>query len=153
MALRDALREHRICFLESATKRAALHELVEFLAEGGEVGDAGDLERAVLAREEIMSTGIGLGMAVPHVRIEGVSTPTMAVGFQHRGIQDYDALDGKPVRVIILIVTGPRQHEEYLRLLAELTSKLRDPATRKALFKAKTPAAAYEVLTAAVTEH
>lgn len=84
-----------------------------------------------------MSTGIGWGIAVPHVRLTSVKSPVMALGVSRKGIQDYDSLDGLPVHYIIMIAAGRDQHAEYLRLLSLVSTRMKDESVVKALLSAK----------------
>ena len=152
MNIAGALQQDLVCFLQGKTKREVLHELAELLSASGKVGGAGALEEAVLAREELMSTGIGLGLAVPHVRLEQVASPLMAVGIHREGIADYESMDGKPVHAVILIAAGRQQHAEYIRLLGEVTSLLKSADVREALFHVQDPSEAFRVLTSPSSE-
>jgi PTS system nitrogen regulatory IIA component len=67
-----------------------------------------------------MSTGIGQGIAIPHARIEGVENIIFAVGINKDGIDDYESLDGTPVRLIFMIIAGEKKHQEYLMLLSQI---------------------------------
>lgn len=66
---------------------------------------------AVLERKGIMPTGLGNGVALPHARLDGLSTPVVAVGLSHAGI-DFDAVDGQPAQIIILLLT-PLDEDGY----------------------------------------
>jgi len=146
MDIRSALKEKFVVFLKGRTKREVLHEMAEVMAGSAEIRDAARLEEAVLSREELMSTGIGLGIAVPHVRLDEVTAPVMAVGISPQGVPDYDSLDGQTVHVVVMIAAGIRQHALYIRLLAAVTALLRRVEVREALLKARTPAEAYNLL-------
>ena len=91
-------------------------------------------------------TGIGLGIGVPHVRLEGVPSLSMAVGIHPTGVDDYESLDGEPVRIIVLIVGGKKQHSDYIRLLANLVAVLKDEARRQSLLSATTTDEVYRLL-------
>lgn len=97
------------------------------------VGEAGDidpvaLELAVRAREEIMSTGIGNGVALPHARISGLEDVWVVVGISPHGI-DFDAPDGKPANLIFLILTPEDDPGAQLDIAAEITRRFRDQET------------------------
>lgn len=124
--LRDALVQERVCMLEATTKDAALREMIDILSTCPNIEDKPDLTRAVFERETLMSTGIGCGLAVPHVRLSSVSKMTMAVGISREGISDYASLDDSPVHLIFLIAAREGNHTEYLRLLAAISSRAKD---------------------------
>jgi len=124
--LKRALTPDRVCFLKATKKSAGLVELIDVLALSPIITDKATLTEAVFKRESIMSTGIGLGLAVPHVRIASVNTLVMAVGISRAGIDDYVSLDDKPVHLVFLIAAPEGQHVEYLRLLSAISSRAKD---------------------------
>ncbi len=147
MALGDALTPKRVLILDEDKKEGVLNRLIDCLASDGGIANRGELAEAIFQREELMSTGIGLGIAVPHARINSVSKPTAAVALCRRPIVDYDSLDGAPVRLVFMIVAGREQHPEYLRLLAEISRRIKDESLRNALFAARSPEELYALLT------
>ena len=133
--------------LAGSTKAEVLDELVIVLADSDQSIDREQLSAAVWKREEMMSTGIGHTVAIPHVRMAGVTAAAMAVGVSHRGIADYKSLDGKLVHIIVLIVAPAGQHDTYIRLLAQAADVLRHEDLRQAMIEAKDPAKVYSILT------
>ncbi len=144
LILERALTPERVCFLESTTKDAALRDMIAVLATSQRVHDQDALTDAVFKREDIMSTGIGLGLAVPHVRIASVSELVMAIGISRPGISDYVSLDDKPVHVVFLIAAPEGQHFEYLKLLAAISSRAK--ALEGRLLDCSGTSALYELL-------
>ena len=120
------LTEKNICILKSKKKKEILEELIENLAESGKIENEKKLKDAIFYREKLMSTGIGLGIAVPHVRIEGIEKPVMALGIKHAGIPDYESIDGEVIRIVVMIVAGKEQHREYIKLLSLVVSALKN---------------------------
>ena len=94
-----------------------------------------------------MSTGIGHGLAIPHVRMKDVKAAAMGVGISRSGITDYQSLDGKPVHIIVLIVAPEGQHETYIRLLAQAADVFRHEDLRRATIEAEDTAESYRILT------
>lgn len=123
LLLQKALSPERVAYLPADTKEAALRALVELLATSPAIADKDELREAVFEREKLMSTGIGLGLAVPHVRLGSVTELVMAVGISERGIADYESLDDRPVRLVFLIAAPAGQHAAYLRLLSAISSR------------------------------
>ncbi|HUT56601.1 MAG TPA: PTS sugar transporter subunit IIA [Phycisphaerae bacterium] len=146
MKLSEYLTPDRVAILSGRTKAEALSEMVGLVAAAGPGVDRESLEAAVRHRESLMSTGIGHGLAIPHVRMAGLKRAYMAVGVSREGIADYDSLDGKPVRIIVLIAAPQGQHELYIRLLAQVTENLKDPAPRAAIVAGEDPSRIYELL-------
>lgn len=104
--------------LEGRTVEDVIHSLSELAAERLSL-DARDVERAVLAREEIMGTGLGRGIAVPHARIHGLAKPLVLVGASADGVPFF-GLDDEPARVIFLILTPDDDPGSQLQILAEI---------------------------------
>lgn len=146
--LADHLAPRRVIDLTSRSKDAALMELVETLASAPEVTDREKLLQAILERERIVSTGIGLGVAVPHAKIPEVSEFVVAYGRSTDGI-DFGSIDDRPVHHVVLIVGPPDRQQRYLQFLATVTLKLKQPELRRALEEATSTAKLYEVLSQA----
>ena len=87
----------RIINMKGQTKEEVLKEMVTVLGTSPHVKDAPSLLKAILDREKIVSTGIGIGIAVPHVKISSVDDFVVAIGRSHQGVE-FDALDGQRVR-------------------------------------------------------
>ena len=118
--------------LSGADKEGALRAVVEHMRLPEEV-DREFLLRVLLAREALQSTGIGDGIAIPHVRnpiVLHVSRPMITLCFLERPI-DFGALDGKPVHVMFSLVSPTVR--AHLRLLSRLSFALHDPAFKKAV--------------------
>jgi len=145
--LSQVLAPERVLILESKTKKDALMALADCLGSAAEVKDRDALVRAIFYREELMSTGIGMGIGVPHVRLAGVTRPVMSAGLCRYPITDYQSLDGIPIRLIFMIAAGQNQHVEYLRLLSSLSLKLKDEKLRNSLISAPDPQTFYQILT------
>jgi mannitol/fructose-specific phosphotransferase system IIA component (Ntr-type) len=77
------------------------------------------LADAVLAREAIMPTGVGLGIAIPHARLPGLAAPVVALGLSNAGV-DFGAPDGELARLIVLVVTPEHDDLIQIELLAEI---------------------------------
>jgi fructose-specific phosphotransferase system IIA component len=127
--------ERIIMNLESATKRDALVEIVTNLGESEGVTDVEALKKAILEREEIMSTGVGLTIAVPHAKLASVKAFTLGLARSEKGI-DYDSLDGQPVRIIVTIAAPDNDQNTYLRVLAAVMHVLRNEEHRNGILKA-----------------
>ena len=149
MQISDYLTPQRIAILAGTTKVEAIDELVDLLANSDLGVTREELRRAVWKREEMMSTGIGNGLAVPHVRLVGIKAAAMAVGISPAGIADYESLDKQPVRIIVLIAAPEGEHETYIRLLALTADVLKLPLSRQKIIAAKSTDEIYAVLTEA----
>ena len=128
----------RVVDLKSRDKAGALNELVDVLGTAAEVVDKEAFRKAIFEREKLLSTGIGLGLAVPHAKMNGVKDIVMAVGRSKAGIA-FDAIDGKPVHLVVMIGAAEEQRDTYITLLAELIALLKDVKNRKRVTEAEGP--------------
>lgn len=145
--LKDILTPERVLRLQSTSKQDALDALVDVLAAAPEVRNRDELAREVDERENLMSTGIGFGIAVPHVRLASVKDLVMAVGVNDRGLEDYASLDDEPVRIICMVAARDGQHAQYLKTLAAISGLLKETEVRTQLLEASEPNDIYDILT------
>ena len=129
--------------LSATGKPDALAELVDVIVGDPRAGESEPLLQAIVARDEIVSTAIGFGIAIPHARIDSVKRLCMAVGLAPGGL-DYPSIDDKPVRVVVLIAASSQDQNLYLRVLSKVMSFLKKE--REALFRCTAPAEAYALL-------
>jgi PTS system nitrogen regulatory IIA component len=134
----------RVRDLAATSRRDAILEMCALLEGAREVGDPAALRAAVLEREEVMSTGIGLGIAVPHAKIRSVKDFVLALGRSAAGV-DFASLDGRPAHLVVLIAGPEDRQARYLQILASVTLRLKDDVTRRALLEAPTPEAMREI--------
>lgn len=146
--LKDHLDATRVRDLSGTTKDGVLEEMVALVSTSDAVTDRAALLAAVRERERVLSTGIGLGIAIPHAKIPGVTRFVVAVGRTTTGIE-FDAIDGKLVHIVVLIAGPQDAQDRYLRLLARLSGRLRQEDVRKKILAAKTPADIVAILAAA----
>lgn len=113
-------------FINAASREEAITELAAIAAtDPRHALEAQAVAAAALARERLVSSAIGHGVAVPHARIAGIAHPVVAIARSRRGI-DFDARDGRPTRLIILLVTPLENTEVQLRLLASVAQACQD---------------------------
>lgn len=105
--------------LQSLERRGAITELAELAAATAGL-DAAAVTEAVWRRERIVSSAVGRGVAVPHARLTGISEPIVTVGLSQRGI-DFDAPDGMPVKVVVLMLSPPDRADVHLAILASIS--------------------------------
>lgn len=146
MTIKDVVSPERIVFLKSETRTNVIKELIPFLTDFPEMPDADELEVAFLQREEMMSTGIGMGVGVPHVRLPNISSLVMAIGIHATGISDYPAIDNEPVKIVAMIAAGASQHGEYIKMLAKVVSVLKSQETRASILKSSSAEEIYAIL-------
>ena len=146
VAVSDVLTPDRVVIMNSEHKENALRAIADVLSHAPEVKNHDELEKEIFHREELMSTGIGFGVGVPHVRLDSVSNLAMAVGVSRTDIADYGSLDGKPVRIICMIAAGRYQHARYIKLLAEISSILKEDSVRDELLSAPDAASVFDIM-------
>jgi len=134
--LRDYLKKDRVVFLEETKKEGAIERLIQTLENAPEILDNDTFRRDIFEREKIMSTGIGLGIAIPHVKSQALKDFIIVIGISKKGIP-WEALDNQPVHLIFLIGGSADQHQLYLRLLSKIILVLKNEKRRRALSKAK----------------
>lgn len=147
ISLSRVLTPKRCVILNKATKAETLSEMIGVLAAAPQISNKDELTAAISSREQLMSTGIGLGIGLPHVRLASVSDIVMAFGVSRKPITDYESLDGRPVHIIAMIAAGQNQHAEHIRLLSHISARLKDPETRQALINAQDADEIYRILT------
>lgn len=135
----------RIRMLNVEGKKEALGLLVDLVCRSVPELKSEKLLDLLLAREAIMSTGIGLGIAVPHARLKSMQNPVLAVGVSPKGI-NYESLDDRPVHIIVLIVVPAESQKQYLRILARVTLLLKNAQLRQRLLEAGDAEAIYKIL-------
>ncbi len=119
------------------SKRAALEQMLESISKTGVVKNREAFLRALFEREAIRSTGFK-GIAIPHVRIDEITEPTVGVGLSAAGI-DFDALDGNPVNIVVLFAMPSGSDKEYLGLLAQVMLSLRTAGFTQKLLACTSP--------------
>lgn len=140
------LAPERCVVLERAAKEEVLDKLVGLLGNSPEAGDAQALADGIRAREKLLSTGIGLGIAIPHVRLTAARGLAFAAAIVRDGVADYGSPDSIPVRLIVMIVARADQHALYLRVLSRLSTRLQEESFRNRVFDCSTAAELYAAL-------
>ncbi len=106
--------------LAATTKRGVIEELVDMLASAGKVNDAQSLKDAVWTREQTRTTGIGLGLAIPHGKCAGMSGLAMAIGKPSEPM-NFESIDGQPVKLIVLLASPPDKQSDHIQALARIS--------------------------------
>ncbi|RKZ31984.1 PTS fructose transporter subunit IIA [bacterium] len=122
--------------LESENKPSVITELVDLLCEVYNLRIKNEILAAVLEREEILSTGVGYGIAIPHAKMDDISSPKMVAGLSPDGIE-FDSVDGKPARIFFLLISPKNGSGDHVHILSELSRILNNPVTREEILKSK----------------
>ncbi len=136
--------EHRV---DASDKDEVLEALAGLIAGAGPGHEQAAVLRSLAAREQLGSTGLGRGVAIPHGR-HAVGREPRAAFLSTAEAIDFDAIDGKPVDLFFALMVPAESNEEHLNLLAELAEMLSDEALVQALRACQNSEAVYDLLTA-----
>jgi fructose-specific phosphotransferase system IIA component len=131
--------------LESKDKTSAIKELVDLLDANGLLVDRETVLKAVLAREQTRSTGIGSRLAIPHGKCNAVKKLVMSIGIADEPI-DFESVDGEPATIIILLVSPANETGPHIQALAKISKLMLEEKFKEELEKAGSPECAYELL-------
>ncbi|MCL2791687.1 MAG: PTS sugar transporter subunit IIA [Spirochaetaceae bacterium] len=124
--------------LKSSTKTEIIRELIDVLDKAGKLSDSESAFKAVIARENMGSTGLEKGIAVPHAKTEKVKNLVLAIGIAPDGV-DFDSLDGEPSKLFFLLLAQPSQSGPHIEALAEIARITRSQSFCRLLLNAQTP--------------
>jgi len=146
MILGQVFNPKTICVnLESEEKEEVFEELVEKLIELKPNLNRQNILSAIYERENLMSTGIKEGIAVPHGKTDEIDEVVGVLGISRKGI-DYDALDNKPVYLVFLLLSSKSNAEFHLRVLRHLSTVIETSGFTSELMEQKTAEDAYQVI-------
>jgi fructose-specific phosphotransferase system IIA component len=131
--------------VENKDKEAVITELVDLLNANGLLLDRDVALDAVLTRERTRSTGTGAGIAIPHGKCNAVKELVMAIGIAHEPIE-FESVDGKPVTILILLVSPADQTGPHIQALASISRLMLNEEFKKKLEQAASAEEVYELL-------
>jgi PTS system nitrogen regulatory IIA component len=132
--------------LDSTDREGALKEMVNFLKKRKKIGKEKELYEKLLRREELGSTAIGEGVAIPHCKMKGVKSPVVLLAISKRSI-DFHSLDGKPTNIFFLVVSSPDNPSLNLQILAAIASLVRKSGSLlKRVLSAKNTSTVLEII-------
>lgn len=133
--------------LSAGSKEEVIRELTQGLLDTGKIenDEMESIVKAILKREELGSTGIGRGVAVPHTKHPSVDELVGTVGVSHEGV-DFASLDGERVQLFFLLVSPPDRPGDHLRALENISRQLRNDSFCKFLKNAKSAADIWHLL-------
>jgi PTS system fructose-specific IIA component/PTS system nitrogen regulatory IIA component len=140
---KESVRTH----LEAGEKEAVIRAMTTALLEAGQIekDDYESIIEAILKREELGSTGIGRGVAVPHTKHPSVDRLVGTVAISEEGV-DFDSLDGEKVHLLFLLVSPPDRPGDHLRALENISRQLRDDSFCRFLKQSKNPEDVWQLL-------
>jgi len=141
------IREALIPNLTQTTKEGVIREMVEALKRSGHIkaNQVEGLVKALLKREQLGSTGIGHGVAIPHTKFENISRPIGTVAISHQGV-DFQSIDNEPVYIFVLLISPVDRTGEHLRALENVTRNLRNETFCRFLRQATTADEIWELI-------
>lgn len=138
LKISDYLEPNLVIFLNAETRDEALYAMVDLIHKAGKLQDRQIFYDAIIEREKIVSTGIGMGAAIPHAKLPQYDDFFMAIGILSKGL-DWNALDGSDVRLIFMIGGPDDKQTEYLQILSALTQAIKDEQIRKKMLTLNSP--------------
>lgn len=148
MQITDLLKPQSILLnADPVTKADAIYTLGELMDKGGHLTDKAEYLKAVFAREESGSTGLGDGIATPHAKSAGVKEAGLAAMVVPNGV-DFEALDGQPSRLFFMIAAPEGAADTHVEVLSKLATMVIDPDFKEALIQAATVDRFLELITA-----
>lgn len=146
MLLGEYMRDDLIlCDLRSQEKTEVIDEIVDLFGRAGIIGDKEIFRDTIRKREELESTAIGHGVAIPHGRSDSVEELKIAFARSKNGV-DFQALDKKPVYIIFMIAAPVEARKEYLQIVAKIARLSKSKVMREALHNIETPGEVMELV-------
>lgn len=131
--------------LESTDKEGVLHELVNLLSQVKDLGEKKSIVKSLIDRENLGSTGIGQGIAIPHGKTDKVKELSACLAISQKGV-DFDSLDGEPVYIFFLLVAPKDSAGPHLKALARVSRLLRDSYFCELLRQSKSEKDIYQLI-------
>jgi PTS system nitrogen regulatory IIA component len=121
----DYLEEKNIVFEPKITKNEMLERLARGIPDHKVSIDKNEILNLLYKRETLMSTGIGMGLGIPHARSRGIVSPVVMMGISSGGLADYDTIDGSLVRIVFMILLEELQHKAHIEILAGIVRTMK----------------------------
>lgn len=121
--------------LAGETKEEIIAEMIDMLVKAGHISDRDAALKAILEREQKMSTGMQNGIAIPHGKTDALGDMVAAIALKKEGI-DFGALDGEPSRIFIMTLSNSAESGPHIQFLAEISKALNSEKAREQLLEA-----------------
>lgn len=123
--------------LNAESKQGVIEEMIDRLESTGMIKNKAEALKAVVEREEKMSTGMNNGVAIPHGKTDSVSELVAAIALKKTGIE-FASADGKPSTIFIMTISPLSRSGPHIQFLAEVSKILREAKSRKRILEADT---------------
>lgn len=134
-----------ILVLDASTRDEVIDHMINAANELSYLKDKESFYNGIHNRELVVSTGIGMGVALPHTKSPNLDHFFIIVAVLKKGV-DWRALDGAPVRIVFMIGGPDDQQTEYLRVLSSITEVIKDEGLRKKMISAQNPDSIFKLL-------
>jgi PTS system nitrogen regulatory IIA component len=131
--------------LPATDRPQVLRAFADRVAQRGLVRDAAELYQKLWEREQLGSTGVGSGIAIPHCKLKGLARGVVAVGIVPEGV-DFEAVDGQPVKVFFLVVSPSESPAEHLQVLAAISRWVKSNRHAERILALRDPQEVYDFL-------
>ena len=147
MNLKKLLSEDTITLeLKGVNKEEIIQEMIDLLVARGRIKDRDAALRAVMEREQKMSTGMQHGIAIPHGKTDSVDKLVTAMALKKEGV-DFGSMDGKPSTIFIMTISSVSRTGPHIQFLSEISQVLNDPDKRERILLAQSTSEVMEILT------
>lgn len=144
MQVFDYMNPELVLFLETDHLDETLQQMVHYVYKKLNFKDEEQFLKAIKKREQIVSTGIGMGIAIPHAKLSSLNQFFIVIGILKKGV-DWHSLDQSPVKIVFMIGGPDDKQMEYLQILSNLTHFVKNEEIRKKLLSLKQPSAIVEL--------
>ncbi len=127
-----------IVYLQAKKKEEVLEKMVQLSFDNGKIKDLNRFKTAIFDREAIMSTGLGLGLAVPHAKLKGIEEFFVTIGILADPVE-WQAIDDQPVSLVFMIGGPDDRQQDYLGILSKLVLFTKNKERHEGVLKASTP--------------
>lgn len=131
--------------LQARDKKSVIEEISELVVRSAGLTDKQGIVQVLMEREALGSTGIGLNVAIPHAKLQGVDSIIAALARSKEGI-DFGSIDGQPVMLFFVLISGVNTAGTHLKALAKISRLLKNDETREALISCNCSVEMYEIL-------
>lgn len=144
--LEEYLLADLVIFLDGSERDAIIDQMISHADACGVLADKVAFRKAIFEREKIISTGIGVGVAIPHAKLTGQDRFFVSIGILSAAV-DWDSIDKAPVRLVCLIGGPDDAQTHYLQILSKITEAIKDEPRRRQILFADRPSEVVELFT------